>query len=242
MKVKVIGSSTAWTNRPMSSYCLDDEILIDCGEGTTKHYNEAGVNFSAIKNIFITHFHSDHILGLVEYFCQHCIYNDESNWKSLTIYGPIGLKRHLDMLKVFSFGESDAEKICLEDYINIVELDDEKCFKVGDYEVNYYKLQHGDMIDLAYRFNKDGKSVGFSGDCTYSDKLESFAQSSKLCFLECCAEKTSTKHLGVDKFVEIKNNYKNNRFVAIHCVDALYQNQDKYDIEFAKDGNEYIVE
>ena len=78
--VKVIGCSTAWTNRPMSSYCLDDEILIDCGEGTTKYYDKTDVNFNSIKNIFITHFHSDHFSGLTQYLCQHCLYCDKSQW------------------------------------------------------------------------------------------------------------------------------------------------------------------
>ena len=241
MQVKVIGCSTAWTSRPMSSYCLDDEILIDCGEGTTKYYAKNNLLLNNIKNIFITHFHSDHCFGLVQYFCQHCIYNDKSKGKMLTIYGPKGLKRHLELLKVFAFGELDAKNIDIEECINIVELDEEKPFVVGDYKVKFYTLNHGNLTNLAYVFEKDGKSIGFSGDCTYSEKVEEFAKSSNLCFLECCSDKTSQNHLGYDRFVEIKNRYRSNRYIAIHSVDALYNNPDKYNIEFAIDGKKYVL-
>lgn len=239
MEVKVVGCSTAWTERPVSCYCLDDKILIDCGEGAMKFFKKAGVEFANINKIFITHLHSDHFFGITQFICQHCVYNDPSKYKTLTIYGPVGLKKHLDMLKYFAFNEETQADYNLEDYINIVEIDNESEIKLGDYIIKPYLLKHGKMRDIAYAFKKDGKVVGFSGDCTYDSNLERFAGSCNLCFLECCAEETSLNHLGYDKFVQIKNKYKQNRYLAIHCVDRLYLNQDKFDAEFAEHGKSY---
>ena len=239
MKVNVIGCSTCWTDRPMSAYCLDDNILIDCGEGTTKNFSASGVDFYAIKKIFITHFHSDHFFGLSQFLCQHCFYNSEDKYLSLTIYGPVGLKKHLDLLKIFAFSEQEADLIDLTKYINIVEIDNFEPFKVDDYVVKPFKLVHGVMENIAYVFEKDGKTVGFSGDCTYTSNLEEFAKISQVCFLECCSKQTSKSHLGYDKFLELKNKYSSNRFLAVHSNNNLYQNQSEYDIEFAKDTTTY---
>ena len=239
MEVKVVGCSTSWTNRPTSCYCLDDKILIDCGEGTTKHFDVAKVDFVSINKIFITHFHNDHIGGITEFLCHHCQYSDVAKRKSLTIYGPVGLKKHLDMLKYFAFGEEEQADYNLEDYINIVEIDNESELEFGDYVVKPYLLRHGKMRDIAYAFKRDGKVVGFSGDCTYDSNVERFAESCNLCFLVCCSEKTTPNHIGYDNFVQIKNKYKQNRYLAIHCVDRLYLNQDKFDIEFAENGKSY---
>lgn len=228
--VKVVGCSTAWSNRPTSSYCIDNEILVDCGEGTTKYYDLCKVDFLKIKNIFITHFHSDHYLGLAEYLAHMCFYNKKS--KYLTIYGPKGLKRHLNILKSVSFGEVDAKKINLEDYINIVELSGEMTFEIGEYIVTTFETSHGNLKNMAYIFEKGDLFIGFSGDCTYSKKLEEFASKSNICFLECCDEITTKFHLGYDKFLEIKNKYNKNRYLAVHCNDSLYKKPD-YDIEFA---------
>jgi ribonuclease Z len=43
-----------------------DEILnlFDCGEGTQKQFMKSGVSFMSLSNIFITHFHADHFLGI----------------------------------------------------------------------------------------------------------------------------------------------------------------------------------
>ena len=235
MKVKVIGCSTSWTDRPTSSYCLAEKFLVDCGEGTFKEMKKTGVSFVAITKIFISHFHSDHMFGVIEFIVRHCK-NQTKGQKSLTIYGPLGLKRHLNYLKIFAFGED--YQIDLEDYINIVEIKDETFFEVDEYIVKPYILQHGLLTDIAYSFKKDEKVVGFSGDCTDSKSLRNFAQSCDMCFLECCGEVTSQRHLGYDTFVDIKNENNKCKFLAIHCVEEIYNNS-QYDIEFAIHGKLY---
>lgn len=39
--------------------------LVDCGEGTQERLRMAGVNFMRIGNVFISHLHGDHYLGLM---------------------------------------------------------------------------------------------------------------------------------------------------------------------------------
>ena len=239
MKVQVIGCSTSWTSRPMSSYCLNDEILIDCGEGTAKEYLKLDFDSDKVKDIFITHFHFGHIFVLAYYFCKQRKIFEATGEKRLTVYGPEGLKKHLKLMQYFVFGEKSLDEIQVEDFLNIVELSDGDEVQIDSVKVKTFRLEHGNVDDNGYVFEVGDKKIGFSGDCTYTTNVENFVKDCDICFLECCSLKTSEKHLGYDKFKEIENKYPSCRFLAIHSTDNLYLNQDKYDMEFAISGKTY---
>ena len=237
MNIKVIGCSTCWTDRPTSSYCINNATLVDCGEGTLKYYKQAKVDFLAIKNIFITHLHGDHIFALYNYLNQHISYNPIEKRKSLTIYGPVGLKDSIyAMLSHFA---SELKSCNVEDYVNIVEIDDfSKVIKIEGMEVRLVKLKHGQLQNIAYVFNDGMVSVGFSGDCTYNEAVDQFISFCDVAFLECCSEKTSENHLGYDDYIKICKSNPEKKFHAIHCVDKIYNNSQELGITVAVAGQE----
>jgi ribonuclease Z len=60
-------------------------ILIDCGEGTQRQMNIAGINRNKIRKILLTHWHGDHVSGLIGLL--QTISNNE-NPQKVTLYGP----------------------------------------------------------------------------------------------------------------------------------------------------------
>ncbi len=71
--------SSIWVRRE------GDTFLWDCGEGTQRQIQKAGLSFMKIDKIFITHWHADHyagLLGLIETL------NLEGRERRLDIYGP----------------------------------------------------------------------------------------------------------------------------------------------------------
>lgn len=66
-----------------------DEVfnLLDCGEGTQKQIMKSKLSFMRIRNVFITHFHGDHFLGLLG-LVQSMSFNGRE--EPLDIYGPAG--------------------------------------------------------------------------------------------------------------------------------------------------------
>lgn len=69
-----------------------ETLLFDCGEGTQRQMMRYGVSF-AIRDIFFTHFHGDHLLGLTG-LVRTLGLQDRSD--TLRLYGPRGGRRILE--------------------------------------------------------------------------------------------------------------------------------------------------
>lgn len=100
----------------------DENILIDCGEGTQTQFRKAKLNPCKLTRILITHWHADHVLGLPG-LIQTLALNEYN--KTLKIYGPQGTKKFMEQyLKLFAkktemfkieIHESQKEKIIDEE-------------------------------------------------------------------------------------------------------------------------------
>src|SRR3989338_9452298 len=69
MKITLLGTSSMvpTEERNHSGALLhykEENILIDCGEGTQRQIRKAGLSAVKITKILITHWHGDHVLGL----------------------------------------------------------------------------------------------------------------------------------------------------------------------------------
>ena len=79
----------------------DENILVDCGEGTQRQFRKAKLNPSKVTRILITHWHGDHVLGLPG-LLQTLAFSGYN--KTLDIYGPKGTKEFVRIiLKTFAF-------------------------------------------------------------------------------------------------------------------------------------------
>jgi len=92
-----LGTSAArpTVERNVSSLALAREgetLLFDCGEGTQRQMMRYGVSF-ALSEIFFTHFHADHFLGMIGLVRTLGLQGRE---EPLRLYGPRGAKQVLN--------------------------------------------------------------------------------------------------------------------------------------------------
>ena len=73
-----------------------ERLLIDCAEGTQRQLLRSSVGLVELGEIFVTHFHADHILGLPGLFKTFSLRGRET---PLEVYGPRGLVDLLGSLK-----------------------------------------------------------------------------------------------------------------------------------------------
>ena len=66
-----------------------ERLLFDCGEGTQRQLLRSTVGLVDLREIFLTHFHVDHWLGLLGMVKT---FDLRDRQKPLVVYGPTGLK------------------------------------------------------------------------------------------------------------------------------------------------------
>ncbi|HEX9894559.1 MAG TPA: ribonuclease Z [Gemmatimonadales bacterium] len=89
LSVTFLGTAAACptVDRNVSALAVQREgetLLFDCGEGTQRQMMRYGVGFS-FREIFLTHYHSDHILGVTGLLRTLGL---QDRQESITIYGP----------------------------------------------------------------------------------------------------------------------------------------------------------
>src|SRR6187455_1257843 len=76
-----------------------ERLLFDCAEGTQRQLLRSGVGLIELREIFLTHFHADHFLGLPGMLKTFSLRGREL---PITIYGPPGLSDLFgDLRRVF---------------------------------------------------------------------------------------------------------------------------------------------
>lgn len=98
-EVTILGSSSSTPifNRNPSAQILnvnEKYILIDCGEATQNQLLNFGLKANRIDQIFISHLHGDHYLGLVGLLSSLHL---NGRTKSMDIFGPAELKEIIDL-------------------------------------------------------------------------------------------------------------------------------------------------
>ena len=96
LSVRFLGTSAArpTVERNVSSIAVIREgetLLFDCGEGTQRQMMRYGITF-ALNDVFITHFHGDHIIGVIGLFRTLAL---QGRTETMRMFGPRGAARVL---------------------------------------------------------------------------------------------------------------------------------------------------
>ncbi|MBU1201266.1 MAG: ribonuclease Z [Nanoarchaeota archaeon] len=128
-------------------------ILIDCGEGTQRQMNLAGINRNKVNTILVTHWHGDHVGGIIGLLQT---ISSKENPPQIEIYGPVGTKKRVQhLLDSVIFEEKNLN-------LKIFELNPKKVdvFKeTADYTLLCAHMNHTTPC-LAYSFvEKDVRKI-----------------------------------------------------------------------------------
>lgn len=216
MKIKIIGNSCTWTNRPNPQYLINDEMLVDTPQSSTK-FLFGSYDFEKLKYIVITHFHSDHFADL------HIIYDAlkkrTKNLEKVTVVGPKTLfKRLMGMFKIFELGYRKKKDV--KQIFNIIELKDGDKITLGDYEIEMVKVKHNVKYPFGFILKQKGssKTIGFSGDSAMCDGLIKIIKMSDIVFLDCVMNSANNIHLSADEILLLQKEFKGKTFYSTHHV------------------------
>lgn len=127
------GGSVPSARRSTASVMLvrgGQRMMFDCGEGTQRQLQRS-LGLSQVDEIYLTHFHADHILGLPGLLKT---YDLTAREEPLTIFGPRGLR---DLFKTLGrlIGRTDYS-------IDLIELDPGEAVRHDGAEVRAFAVEH----------------------------------------------------------------------------------------------------
>ena len=210
MRVTILGSGTPRPdiNRFSQSILVeagDEKLLFDTGRGSAIRLSQANINIGDINEIFLTHLHSDHTLGMPDVIMTGWIYQRK---KILNIYGPKGTR---DFIKDIKSAFKEDIKIRVAPPENhseeglktkTYEIQQGLVFEKNQLKVIAFDVDHGGGVKHAYGYKiiYKGRSVVISGDTNYSANLVSHAKNSDLLIHEIADAPLSV----INKYPKVK--------------------------------------
>ena len=110
-----------------------ERLLFDCGEGTQRQLQRSAIGLPDLQEIFLTHFHADHFLGLPGMLKTFALRGRDET--PLTVYGPDGLRELFNRLRPF-VGR-------LPYPLTVVELEPGERLERGEYGIEAFSVEHG---------------------------------------------------------------------------------------------------
>ncbi|MCB9358519.1 ribonuclease Z [Candidatus Woesearchaeota archaeon] len=215
--------------RNVTSFFLDfngEGILVDCGEGTQRQMNIANINRNKVKKILISHWHGDHVAGMLG-LIQTISNNTEGT--TIEIFGPKETKKRFEMLMNSTyFGNISRLNLKITEIIPKDKDKLETFYESPNYYLQAISLDHG-IPTLGYRFVEkdkrristsktsklgipegpllgklqDGRSIEFKGKSYSSDELTYLVPGKVIAFIMDTAYVKNTIILAQDADVVI---------------------------------------
>jgi ribonuclease Z len=137
LSLTFLGTSAArpTVERSVSSTAITragETLLFDCGEGTQRQMMRHGVGFS-FSEIFFTHFHADHYLGVIGLMRTLAL---QGRTEPMICYGPAGAKRVLGAAINLGLERGTFP-------IDVCELRPGDCLDRKEYAIEAIGVEHG---------------------------------------------------------------------------------------------------
>jgi ribonuclease Z len=134
-----------------------ERLLFDCAEGTQRQMLRSSIGLLDLREVFLTHYHADHYLGLPGMLKTFALRGREA---PIAIYGPPGLKELFGSLRRI-FGRLTYQ-------YELVELSPGDALRRGDHRILTFPVAHG-VSSVGYALVEDERPGRF--DVERADSL-----------------------------------------------------------------------
>src|SRR2546423_387900 len=231
MKLVVLGSGTSVPHpqRASTAHWLETEtgsLLLDASAAAVHRMAEENLAWMDLDAIWISHFHLDHMGGVMPYlFGTKWAPQTQERKKPLKIYGGYGLKKLLR-----AFDEAGRYKLFQQQFpINICEVAPRAEFEIlPGLKAKTISTPHT-RESLALRLtDSDGATLVYTSDTGYVDALGAFAEGANLFLMECSfrQNKPVEAHLELADAIRLAQRARARRVLLSH----LYPEWDGFDI------------
>ena len=159
-----------------------EKFIFDAGRGAMQRLHQLGIPFAEITGLFLTHHHSDHVVGFVDLWLTGWIGRPWGMRRTpLHVWGPEGTRQMMEHLPLaFHVDIRVRSKNYWQDGVKLVptEFREGVVFDSGGVKVAAFAVDHGgeDLPAYGFRIDAFGRSAVLSGDTTFNENLIRHAQ------------------------------------------------------------------
>jgi ribonuclease Z len=158
LSIRLLGTSASrpTVERNVASVAIHREgetLMFDCGEGTQRQMMRYGVSF-ALEDIFFTHMHADHLLGVIGLIRTMAL---QGRVERLRLWGPRGSSRMLKRVEALGFERATFP-------VEILEVEAGQRIPRKDYEIVGFPVDHRGSASLGYAIVEAERKGRFNPD------------------------------------------------------------------------------
>ena len=167
-----------------------EKFIFDAGRGAMQRLYQLGLPFGEITGIFLTHHHSDHLVGFTDLWLTGWIGRPWGiRTMPLKVWGPVGTHQLVEHLPLaFSTDIRVRSHSYPPDGVKLqsTEIKEGIVHQTGGVTITAFEVDHGgEQLDaFGYRIDYNGRSAVLSGDTTFNENLIRHAQGVDLLVLE----------------------------------------------------------
>lgn len=216
------GSGKASLEREHSSILISSKkfnLLIDAGDGISKAFLKAKIDFNSVNGIIFSHLHPDHYTGLAALIVQMKMFNRK---KPLTIFLNKELVGFINNFLINSY--LFPERLGFE--IDYKSFTTKKTFTINE-EINVLAEQNSHLTELtkyknysnlsfaclSFLINVGGKSIHFTGDVGDKDDLYLFNKTKTDILI------SETTHISLDDIITASGKIHPSKIILTHITD-----------------------
>jgi len=191
IKVTLLGTGTPQLNPRRMSYSTlieagGEVLMFDAGRSAMLQAKKSGANLKNLNNLFLTHLHSDHVVGIPDVWLTGFL-APLFRAAPLHVWGPAGVKNltaglrqayDVDVgLRIAQYGGTRADGM----EFNTTVVHDGLEYETNGVKVTAFEVEHTDpKTAYGYKVDYKGHSVVLSGDTVYNKNVIKYASGADL--------------------------------------------------------------
>ena len=196
MRVTLLGTGTPALRLdrfgPSTLVEADDNLFVfDAGRGVAQRLAQLNIPFSRLDRLFLTHLHSDHVVGLPDLWLTGWIFGRST---PLRVWGPDGTANMMEHLRLAFEADIHIRRDLDEQFPGegieapVSEFREGVVYDEDGVRITAFDVDHRPVEPaFGFRIEHAGRVVVLSGDTRYSDNLVKHARGADLLIHEVCA-------------------------------------------------------